>query len=93
METMQNILTRRSVRKFADKPIEPDKLHTILEAAMSGPCAVNAREWAFIEPTGKSSRRWRRRTDASRGCSIRPRRRFLSAATSTALFRPRRISG
>ena len=48
METMQNILTRRSVRKFADKPIEPDKLHTILEAAMSGPCAVNAREWAFI---------------------------------------------
>lgn len=27
METMQNILTRRSVRKFADKPIEPDKLH------------------------------------------------------------------
>ena len=36
METMQNILTRRSVRKFADKPIEPDKLHTILEAAMSG---------------------------------------------------------
>ena len=39
METMQNILTRRSVRKFADKPIEPDKLHTILEAAMSGPCA------------------------------------------------------
>lgn len=94
METMQNILTRRSVRKFADKPIEPDKLHTILEAAMSGPCAVNAREWAFIVVTdGKSSRRWRRRTDASRGCSIRQRRRFLSAATSTALFRPRRISG
>ena len=69
METMQNILTRRSVRKFADKPIEPDKLHTILEAAMSGPCAVNAREWAFIVvPTGKSSRRWRKRTGASRGC-------------------------
>lgn len=36
MEPCQNILTRRSVRKFADKPIEPDKLHTILEAAMSG---------------------------------------------------------
>lgn len=90
METMQNILTRRSVRKFADKPIEPDKLHTILEAAMSGPCAVNAREWAFIVVTDREKRR---RTDASRGCSIRQRRRFLSAATSTALFRPRRISG
>ena len=88
METIQNILTRRSVRKFADKPIEPDKLHTILEAAMSGPCAVNAREWAFIIVTDRE-----RRTDASRGCSIRQRRRFLSAATSTALFRPRRISG
>lgn len=54
METMQNILTRRSVRKFADKPIEPDKLHTILEAAMSGPCAVNAREWAFIVVTDRA---------------------------------------
>ena len=53
METMQNILTRRSVRKFADKPIEPDKLHTILEAGMSGPCAVNAREWAFIVVTDR----------------------------------------
>ena len=53
MDTMQNILTRRSVRKFADKPIEPDKLHTILEAAMSGPCAVNAREWAFIVVTDR----------------------------------------
>ena len=53
METMQNILPRRSVRKFADKPIEPDKLHTILEAAMSGPCAVNAREWAFIVVTDR----------------------------------------
>ena len=56
METMQNILTRRSVRKFADKPIEPDKLHTILEAAMSGPCAVNAREWAFILVCGDLDR-------------------------------------
>ena len=53
METTQNILTRRSVRKFAEKPIEPDKLHTILEAAMSGPCAVNAREWAFIVVTDR----------------------------------------
>ena len=53
METMQNILTRRSVRKFADKPIDPDKLHTILEAGMSGPCAVNAREWAFIVVTDR----------------------------------------
>lgn len=53
MDTLQNILTRRSVRKFADKPIEPDKLHTILEAAMSGPCAVNAREWAFIVVTDR----------------------------------------
>ena len=30
METMQNILTRRSVRKFADKPIEPDKLLSLI---------------------------------------------------------------
>ena len=51
MNAMELLLTRRSVRQFTDRPIEPEKLHEILEAAMSGLCCVNAREWAFLVVT------------------------------------------
>lgn len=91
METMQNILTRRSVRKFADKPIEPDKLHTILEAAMSGPCAVKRPRMGVhcrnrpgkARADGGSERA--RRADAESGsggdsCLRRPRPRFSARA-------------
>ena len=48
MNTLEALLTRRSCRKFTDKPIEKEKLHQLLQAAMSGPSAVNARDWSFV---------------------------------------------
>ncbi|MCD8307044.1 MAG: nitroreductase family protein [Clostridia bacterium] len=53
METLQAIYTRRSVRLFDARPVEEDKVHELLKAAMSGPCCVNAREWEFIVVTDK----------------------------------------
>lgn len=47
MNTLDAILTRRSTRQFTDKPISRETLHKILDAAMSGPCCVNARDWSF----------------------------------------------
>ena len=48
MDALQNLFNRRSVRDFTAQPIEEEKLHRILEAGMSGPCCVNARDWSFI---------------------------------------------
>lgn len=48
MEAIQNLLARISVRQYSDQPITDKALHTILEAGMSGPTAVNARPWSFI---------------------------------------------
>lgn len=48
MDTIQNLMTRRSVRAYADRPISREDMHTILAAAMSGPSCVNARDWQFI---------------------------------------------
>lgn len=48
METLTNLLTRRSVRSFTAQPISDEALHTILEAAMAGPVCVNARDWSFL---------------------------------------------
>lgn len=48
MDSIQNIMTRRSVRSYEDRPISKEDMHTILEAAMSGPSCVNARDWQFV---------------------------------------------
>ena len=51
MNALDAILTRRSCREFTDQPIEKEKLHQLLEAAMSGPSCVNAQDWSFVVVT------------------------------------------
>ena len=47
------ILKRRSIRRFTDQPVEPEKLTLLLEAAMAGPSAMNAQPWEFVVITEK----------------------------------------
>lgn len=55
MNTLDAILTRRSTRQFTNQPIAPETLHQILEAAMSGPCCVNAQDWSFLVVTERET--------------------------------------
>ena len=48
METIEAILSRKSVRQFADKEIEEDKINTLLKAAMAAPSGINLQPWKFI---------------------------------------------
>lgn len=48
METLQTIFNRTSVRQFTDREISDVDLQTILQAGMSGPSCVNARDWSFL---------------------------------------------
>ena len=48
MELFEAILKRQSVRKYASKPVEPEKLKKILEAARLSPSAKNRQERKFI---------------------------------------------
>lgn len=48
MELVEGILNRRSIRKFTDRHITDDELHTILRAAMTGPTCANKRDWSFL---------------------------------------------
>lgn len=48
MDTIQTILNRISTRQYSDREISDLDLQTILEAGMSGPSCVNARDWSFI---------------------------------------------
>jgi nitroreductase len=48
MDVIDAIKTRKSVRKYIDKPIENEKLTTVLEAGRLAPSASNRQEWRFI---------------------------------------------
>ena len=48
MEAIENILTRRSFRKFSDKKVSEKDIGIILKAGMNAPSAGNERPWHFI---------------------------------------------
>lgn len=48
MELLKLISKRRSVRQFADKEIEQEKIDYLIECARLAPSAVNFQPWKFI---------------------------------------------
>ncbi len=45
---LENIMSRSSVRKYSDKPIEQHKIDKLLRAAMAAPSAGNKQPWAIV---------------------------------------------
>jgi len=45
---MDAIKTRKSVRKYLDKPVEDGKLSAVLEAGRLAPSASNRQEWRYV---------------------------------------------
>ncbi len=54
MELLEAIHTRRSVRKYLDKPVTADMIETILRAAMAAPSAGNQQPWHFLVVTDRA---------------------------------------
>ncbi len=48
-----SIFTRISVRKYEDRPVEPEKLEQILRAGMAAPSACNQQPWEFYVVTNR----------------------------------------
>ena len=48
---MNELFTRISVRKYTDKPVEPEKIQAILKAAMQAPSAGDQQPWEFYVVT------------------------------------------
>ena len=46
--TIDNIMSRTSIRKYRDKQVEDEKITAILKAAMAAPTAANKQPWQFI---------------------------------------------
>lgn len=48
------ILKRRSIRSFEQRPVEEEKITTLLKAGMAAPSAVNSQPWEFVVVTEES---------------------------------------
>jgi nitroreductase len=48
MDTIETIMSRRSVRKFERKPVRAEDLKTIIEAGRQAPSAANRQPWHFV---------------------------------------------
>ncbi len=48
MDIFQSIKERRSYRSYLGKPVEEEKLHTILEAGQWAPSVMNLQPWKFF---------------------------------------------
>jgi len=56
LNVFEAVRTRRSIRKYNQKPVEIEKLMKILEAARLSPSANNNQPWHFIAVTDKTAR-------------------------------------
>ena len=48
MKCIDQILSRRSIRKYTDEPVSEDVLNNILEAGRRAPSATNNQPWHFV---------------------------------------------
>lgn len=77
MNVNQAIRTRKSVRSYADKPVEREKLERVLEAARLAPSARNQQEWRFVVVTDAGKRQ--QLAEAARG------QRFVAEAAAVVV--------
>ena len=54
-EVMNNILTRRSIRKFTDTPISREILDDLVQAALHAPSGMGKQTWKFTVVTNKNA--------------------------------------
>ncbi len=66
---MNSIFQRISVRKFKDKPVEPEKIEQLLRAGMAAPSACNQQPWEFYVITNPEKIRALSGTSPYAGCA------------------------
>lgn len=52
---IEAIAKRKSIRSFADKAVEPEKVEQLLRAAMRAPSGINGQPWEFVVMNDKEA--------------------------------------
>ena len=54
VDAIDAIMGRRSIRRYEDRPVEPERIETLLRAAMAAPSAGNEQSWRFVVVTDRA---------------------------------------
>lgn len=54
MDTIEAMMSRRSIRSFANEAVTEEQLKVVLEAAMNAPSAGDGRPWHFVITTERT---------------------------------------
>lgn len=52
-QTLETIFNRKSVRKYTERPVEKEKLETLVRAGMAAPSSRDRRPWEFLIVTDR----------------------------------------
>lgn len=88
MDVLKAIYDRRSVREYTQQPLDKLTLHSLIEAAIQAPSAMNLQPWSFVVFVGGEylsllsavAKGWR----SGRGISKRAMRWLSRAVLSSA---------
>ncbi len=78
MDAIDALMTRRSIRKYTDKPLPEGAITRAIEAAMAAPSAGNQQAWHFIVVEDKGTLR--------RIAEINPNAKMAADAQAGVLF-------
>jgi nitroreductase len=54
VDAIEAILGRRSIRKYEDRVVEPEKIDTLVRAGLAAPSAGNQQSWRFVVVTDRA---------------------------------------
>jgi nitroreductase len=54
VDAIEAIMGRRSIRRYEDRPVEPQAIEVLLRAAMAAPSAGNQQSWRFVVVTDRA---------------------------------------
>ena len=83
---MDSIFHRVSIRKFQDKPVEPEKIEKLLRAAMAAPSAGNQQPWEFYVVTNRDLIQKLATTSPYTGCAKNAPVLIVSAYREDVIF-------
>ncbi len=83
---MDSIFHRVSIRKFQDKPVEPEKIEKLLRAAMAAPSAGNQQPWEFYVVTNRDLIQKLSATSPYAGCAKNAPVLIVSAYREDVIF-------
>lgn len=85
---LQNIMTRCSIRTFENKPVEDNKVETLLRAGMAAPSSRNMQPWHLVVVKGQEAINKLADQNPHHGDQIRQTPLIIYVCGDTARFQP-----